>query len=333
MSPRKNFNNILYFTKTERQGIYTLVALMLAVLGMQSYLQSTFSLPKINQKEVQLMLKEWEDSSVDPTLTKVSRDTLDKPWAKEEKNVVKSSAEKNQIGNPNSIELFQFDPNTVSKDSLIQLGFSVKTAQNIDKYRSKGGRFTAKEDLKKIYGINVDHLRSLEPFIYFRKEAKQKFTPKTRKKEANTLSQRIAQREIVFLDINTADMYEWMQLKGIGAKRAEHIVAYRDELGGFYKKEQVKEVWSIPDSLFYEIADQLLESESYKLIPINSIEQDSLYKHPYFNYKKAMILCNYRKNHGPFHSIEDLRAIRPFSETFIQKVSPYLDFDLPMVSN
>jgi competence protein ComEA len=333
MSPRNNINNILYFTKTERQGIYTLVVLMLAVLGMHSYLQSTFSLPKINHKEVQLILQDWEDSTFDPTLPKVSGDTLDKPWTKEEKNVVNQSAEKNQAGNSNSKKLFHFDPNTVSKDSLIQLGFSVKTAQNIDKYRSKGGRFTKKEDLRKIYGINVDHLSHLEPFIHFQIETKQKFTPKSRKKKANTLSQRIAQREIVFLDINSADMYEWMQLKGIGAKRAEHIVAYRDELGGFYKKEQVKEVWSIPDSLYYEIADQLLESESYKFIPINSIEQDSLYKHPYFNYKKAMILCNYRKNHGPFHSIEDLRAIRPFSESFLQKVAPYLDFELPMVSN
>ena len=42
------------------------------------------------------------------------------------------------------VESFEFNPNTVSAEELVRLGFSEKQAQSIVNYRSKGGRFRRK---------------------------------------------------------------------------------------------------------------------------------------------------------------------------------------------
>ena len=44
-------------------------------------------------------------------------------------------------------ENFRFDPNTAGIDELRRLGFSLKQAEAIDNYRSKGGRFRRKSSL------------------------------------------------------------------------------------------------------------------------------------------------------------------------------------------
>lgn len=64
-----------------------------------------------------------------------------------------------------SAQLFPFNPNTVSLDSLTLLGFSVKQAQTILRYREKGGRFRRKEDFAKIYTVSPEMYERLYPYI------------------------------------------------------------------------------------------------------------------------------------------------------------------------
>lgn len=51
--------------------------------------------------------------------------------------------------------LFPFDPNQTSRDQLMSLGFTGFLADRIVNYRNKGGRFFAKADLLKIYGMDT----------------------------------------------------------------------------------------------------------------------------------------------------------------------------------
>ncbi len=47
------------------------------------------------------------------------------------------------------------------------------------------------------------------------------------------------------LDINTATKEELIKVKGIGAKKAERIIAYRDEHGKFNSIDELKNVKGI----------------------------------------------------------------------------------------
>ncbi len=57
------------------------------------------------------------------------------------------------------------------------------------------------------------------------------------------------------IDINRADEKELDKLPGIGPVLAERIVQYREENGGFYDIEELKDVQGIGDKIFLKIQD------------------------------------------------------------------------------
>lgn len=59
------------------------------------------------------------------------------------------------------------------------------------------------------------------------------------------------------IDLNTADAEELMRLNGIGEKRAEDIIAYREEKGGFRSIEELMEVSGIGEKLFAQIKEDI----------------------------------------------------------------------------
>lgn len=61
----------------------------------------------------------------------------------------------------------------------------------------------------------------------------------------------------MLVNINTASLEELMTLKGIGASRAEDIVRYRQEAGGFTKIEDIMKVPGIKDTAFQKIKDNI----------------------------------------------------------------------------
>lgn len=61
----------------------------------------------------------------------------------------------------------------------------------------------------------------------------------------------------VLVNLNTASLEELMTLKGIGASRAEDIIRYRKEAGGFTKIEDIMKVPGIKDAAFQKIKENI----------------------------------------------------------------------------
>jgi len=55
------------------------------------------------------------------------------------------------------------------------------------------------------------------------------------------------------LDINTATKADFVKVKGIGAKKAERIIAYREEHGKFASIDELKKVKGIGEKIVAEI--------------------------------------------------------------------------------
>ena len=136
------------------------------------------------------------------------------------------------------IVYFHFNPNAVSVDSLKLLGLPERLARTINNYRTKGGKFKSKEDLKKIHGFPDSIYQRLKPYIVIpatfssgKKEAapeKESFSKKQEYKNKETLAA---------FDLNKADSLQLLQWKGIGPVLASRIVRFRNKLGGFVEKE------------------------------------------------------------------------------------------------
>lgn len=63
------------------------------------------------------------------------------------------------------------------------------------------------------------------------------------------------------ININTATVEELSSLKGIGLKKANAIIAYRNENGPFAVIEDIKNVKGIGDKIFEGIKDQITVGE------------------------------------------------------------------------
>ncbi len=136
------------------------------------------------------------------------------------------------------------------------------------------------------------------------------------------------------IDINTADTGLFIALPGIGEKLAGRIIQFREKLGGFYKIEQLSEVYGLQDSVFRLIRPYLLLRDSgLRKIQINSAGFDTLNEHPYIQFAEARAIVQYRKQHGSFNNISDLLKINILSHEWIEKAGPYLAFDLYVVQN
>jgi competence protein ComEA len=59
------------------------------------------------------------------------------------------------------------------------------------------------------------------------------------------------------LDINSATAKEFVKVKGIGEKKAERIIAYRDEYGKFASVDELKNVKGIGKKIV-----EIIKSES-----------------------------------------------------------------------
>lgn len=232
--------------------------------------------------------------------------------------------------NPDSIPvvdkkpLFAFNPNTATKQELLNLGFTTSLASRLLNYRSKGGVFRKETDLLKLYGMDSMLYTQLAPFIVLPTgELATKKYPQKQKAFVAT------KREPTRFDINKADTTQLKAIYGIGSKLAARVVRYRSSLGGFISTNQLYEVWGL-DSI---AVDRLTQASFIDhlfcptTVKVNKATEKELAAHPYLSKAIAKSLVTYRFQHGKFGSPSDLEKVQTLDMRTIQKIAPYLSFE------
>ncbi len=218
---------------------------------------------------------------------------------------------------------FEFDPNGLSDERWLQLGLSVRQIQVIRNYELKGGKFFKKEDLQRIYSISPKQYKMLEPFVRINNANSLKDSKNFNKKykPASIPIRAIA----AIIELNSADSMQLESVRGIGPAFASRIIRFKKRLGGFYSKEQLLEVYGM-DSLKYNHLKDLIEVNAglVSKINLNTCTFEEIKRHPYLTYKQINAIIQYRSQHGPFKTIEDLRKIAILNEEIIRKIEPYI---------
>jgi competence protein ComEA len=130
------------------------------------------------------------------------------------------------------------------------------------------------------------------------------------------------------IELNAADSAQLTRVHGIGASFAIRIVRYRNRIGGFYKKDQLKEVYGLDSAKYTEIKDQLTVNPSAVVkININTISFASLRQSPYLSYKQASAIIEYRNQHGKYNSMEDVSNVAIITPETLRQIEPYLKFE------
>jgi competence protein ComEA len=221
-----------------------------------------------------------------------------------------------------TVSLFKFNPNTLNKEGWETLGLSAKQAQSIVSYTAKGGRFYKPEDLQKMYTISPEMYKKILPYVNIPDRPL-----KISKNDALSEKKEYAKKTPVIVDINTADSTQLDEVKGIGGTFALRILKYRERLGGFYKKEQLLEVYGLDTNKYVEIKDQIkIGNAPLKTININTAGFNDLKRSPYLSFKQINAIIQYRRQHGNYMGVSDLKKVILLNQQVIDKITPYLSF-------
>jgi len=297
MMLKKNQHQLFIFTKKEKIGLWIILIINLFLLFTpliwRKIIKSRPQYPKLLSVKLLDSMNKAYDSNKSKIFSKA--DNL---------------KESNLYDNPSS--LFEFDPNEISVSQWKLLGVKEKTALTIQRYLSKGGRFDQPEDINKIWGIKEELKIKLIPYIRIKKI-----------EHFNHFELSKADR-FTQININTADSLNIETLPGIGPVLTHRILNFRKKLGGFYDVNQLKEVWGLSDSIFQRISKRCITQEDFYKIDINHINFNDLKSHPYFGYKLANSIINYRNQHGYFKSLDEIQKILVVDEFSFKRFSPYL---------
>ncbi len=231
---------------------------------------------------------------------------------------------RNQYKQQKRLQLKNFDPNTVSRQKMEEMGMPTFLINSLISYRSNGGIFYEKEDILNLYVFDPEYYPLYEPYIQIDpKHLKQNHKkPKALYSKSEKKPRKKKQAEPI--NINTCDAQQLDAQWGVSPKVATNIIKFRDALGGFYDISQVSEVYTLPDSVYKHNTHWYVDG-TIKKININEADFETLNGHPYLRKNKwAKSIINYRKAHGNFERIDDLLKIKKISPSQLRKVAPYL---------
>jgi competence ComEA-like helix-hairpin-helix protein len=315
--PEKYKPGYLFFTRKERIGIIALVLIMM-VFPILPAIVAILNKPKpVDHTAFEKEIADLHIKEPDSSAAYSKRNYDDAGYLQYQ------PSEKKYYDKPIKGELFYFDPNTLPVDGWVRLGVREKTANTIQNYISKGGRFYKPEDISKIWGLHEDEVKRLLPYV--RIEAKPAKDYNKYPDSGKSKNYEKPKYTITPVDVNNSDTAAFIALPGIGSKLAARIIAFREKLGGFYKTEQVAETYGLPDSTFQKIKNRLVISNgNVKKLNINTASVDDLKAHPYLRYNIANAIVQYRLQHGSFSAVSDIKKIMMITDEIYNKAASYL---------
>ena len=135
--------------------------------------------------------------------------------------------------------LFKFNPNTIGVKEWMQLGFSEKQANSIEKYKAKGGTFRKVEDMKKLYVLSDDDYNRIAPYVEIKKgETVVAFSTKQ-------------------LDLNKTDSASLEALPGLGALLTHRILEQRQK-AKYKSVEELRNIKGMSEENYLKAAPYLI---------------------------------------------------------------------------
>lgn len=313
MGLKKLFRDFFEYYPSEKKGVfYLLVIIVLWAAGL--YVYSRMAVPTEPDVAFQEAVAEYYVSQglTDRSVVSLPEKSDKRTW-----------------------NLFSFDPNTTSFDSLVLLGLPKHSARSIVNYRNSGGTFKTPESLSKIYTLSEEDFNKVAPLVRispafsqndkrsdFRTERRESYGWDTTYQKASKYS------PPPVVELNRADTLELRSVIGIGAYFARAIAEHREALGGFRSLDQLLEIFALDTVHLNRMTPYLtLDTALVEKINLNAVSIDELRAHPYFSYTLANSLVRMREAHGPYSKISDIKKSYLMNDSIFGRVKNYLKVD------
>ncbi len=331
---KTNLHDYSYFSKTQRNGFFALVCIILLIFFLcNSWL--------IAPDKTTTDFSEFEEDIA--VFESAKNNNIPKSYEEvTSKKIVPSSSN-------SAPELFEFNPNTVSKEELIRLGISSSVATTFIKYRNTGAKFYKKEDLKKIYGIKAADYKRLEPYINIPKKK-----PSTKKPTKVLEKSKPKPKQLTPFDFNpNIATKETLLELGLSPKIAQTVLNFRSKGGKFWKKEDFKRIYGLTEKDYATLAPFInIPKEEFKKvkkiaslenipkefattdlikIDINNSSVEDWQKLNGVGEFTAKRIVNFRDKLGGYTSIEHIKETWNVPDSVIDKIAHQL-IESPIVN-
>lgn len=284
-------DNPLYVSKRSKRGILVFLIISLAIVFAPRVINALSDKEKFEITELEV--KEFREN------------VAAKEYQKQNK---KSYKKKSRFKKPKS----KFDPNLYTEKDWMILGLSKKQTAVVLKFTDRG--IYSNEQLEKIFVIPEELFLLIKDSTYF---PTNRHNQQEYKKDDS--------KKTVVVELNTADQEMLESIPGIGSFYAKNILKYRQQLGGFHKKEQLLEVWKM-DVEKYSTIEKYVEIDVtlIKMIELNSITIEELKNHPYIDWSIANSIIKMRNQKGTFKSVQEIKESVLIDKELFEKLKPYL---------
>lgn len=204
-----------------------------------------------------------------------------------------------------------FDPNLYGIDDWRKLGLSKRQAEVVFKFCERGVYDFS--DVQRIFVIPSELQLLIKDSLNFPPR------PQSTYKGQHA-------RAFIRIELNTADTAELVQIPGIGDYFAAKIIGYRNRLGGYYRAEQLMEVYKMNTELYEKILPHvLIDTMHIKKIQLNTADYSTLKAHPYIKHQVANSIVKMRQQRGSFTSPDELKKSKVISDSLFLKIKPYVE--------
>lgn len=289
-----NWRSHLIFTKSQQNGIFLLVVLILV-------LQMIYMFVDFNTEE---------DFSKEDT-SRIVRFQLQMDSL-------------NQLArNKDTLRIYPFNPNLITDYKGYTLGMSVEEIDRLLLFRKADKWVNSAEEFQKVTLVSDSLLGKISPYFKFPDWVK---NAKYSKKSVKAFS---TSDNINKLDLNSASIEELVLIRGIGEVLASRIVKYRTKIGGFVSVIQLKDIYGLNAEARNEILKgySLLSKPEVKISNINNATLLELAAVPYLNYELAREIIDYKMLHEKISSFEELAKIKGFPSEKIDRIALYLTIE------
>lgn len=211
----------------------------------------------------------------------------------------------------------KFDPNEYSEDEWSYLGLSKKQIAVVMKFVKSG--IYSNEALKKIYVFPEKLLGLIKDSTFYPNVP----VPIIHSDEVFLSNKTIDVKPI--LELNSVDSAQLVSLRGIGPFYAGQILKYRNKIGGYYKIEQLLEVWKMRTETYEALTEQLVvDSDQTRKLRLNTVSFHELYEHPYLSYAQANSIIKMRAQSNGFKHVSEIKLSKLIDSNTFDKLIPYL---------
>ena len=288
----KNLKSHFLFTKQQRNGIFLLILIIVAVQFAYFYIDLPSKELTINHNE----LIEFQ-------------------------NEIDSLA-RIQIENKKP-KIYPFNPNFITDYKGYRLGMSSEEINRLLNFRKQNKWINSKRDFQAVTKISDSLLNTIAPYFKFPEWVTNPRPKYKSNVQYNTSPKTVSQKT----DLNKATARELQKINGIGEKLSDRIIKFRNKfIGGFIDDVQLQDVYGLSP----EVIDRITQEFTVKTprpiqkINLNNASKDELVTIQHIDYEIAHNILEQRTLREGFKDLNELLKVKDFPVNKIDIIKLYL---------